>query len=621
MYYGRKKGLIILLVLILLILLLVTGGLAFVFFGTDLLKPNDELFFKYIGKSIEEMQITENSQITSVLKLQQQQPYTVEGSLGMNFESNSTYQTIDNKKAPKIEYNAKVDPLEEKAYAKAELKANDSSIFAIEYAQGNNIQALKSDEIASAFVGIENKDLALLGQKMGLSFSVSDEIQTQNIFDAFILNETEKKHIIETYANVLKENIPTTSFKKENGIATVRDGIQYDTTGYRVDLTDAQIKKLEIALLQKLKQDNVTLNLIANKAAIIGLGEDFTDPSLLTNQIDNIILNIQNDTNVGDDISIIVYVANGEVITTELIVKNNIKFTIYNKKTDNGIVRTILIENFDIDAQVNAAKVTLVETNTATRTTRDISIELDTNQTITINIDNQGSAEQQFLNTTIEGAITTPEGNEYKVDFQQKIQFVDEITDIIELSRNNCAVLNDYTAEQVQPLVKSLLERVQQVAIEKIDIIDDFFGQNANQVINPAINEVVKEQEIATFNSNFESYAGKISGTSLNTLNTVVNENNNKSDSKKVVLTVNGINTTGDNAQIDTTKTYNVEMKKNEEGYISEIIAIDDSIIQSGFDYAADRAANGVNEYRESEARDQALINQVNSVLDQLTQY
>ena len=60
MYYGRKKGIIILIILIVLIILLGVGGFAVVFFTTDMFKPNDAMFFKYLGQSIEEMQFTDN---------------------------------------------------------------------------------------------------------------------------------------------------------------------------------------------------------------------------------------------------------------------------------------------------------------------------------------------------------------------------------------------------------------------------------------------------------------------------------------------------------------------------------------------------------------------------------
>ena len=183
MYYGRKKGIIMLLVLVLLILLLAAGAFAFVFLGTDLLKSNDEMFFKYMGKSISEMQISENTQLTSVLKLQQQQPYTVEGTLGMKFDGNGTYQTINENNRPKLEYIAKMDPIEEKGYAKFDLKANNSNIFSLEYANGNNIYALKSDEIVTAFIGIRNEDVDILAEKLGYPEGSASEVQFQNIYN------------------------------------------------------------------------------------------------------------------------------------------------------------------------------------------------------------------------------------------------------------------------------------------------------------------------------------------------------------------------------------------------------------------------------------------------------
>ena len=94
----------------------------------------------------------------------------------------------------------------------------------------------------------------------------------------------------------------------------------------------------------------------------------------------------------------------------------------------------------------------------------------------------------------------------------------------------------------------------------------------SNGRLEPKINEVLKEQEVATFNSTFEPYVGTISGSSLRSLVTLVNTNNKDIKNKNVILTLDGINTSGSNSvNTDNNKNYNVEMVKDEEGFITEI--------------------------------------------------
>lgn len=601
MYYGRKKSIIILVILIILIILLGAGGFAIAYFTTDLFKPNDVMFFKYLGQSIEDLQFTDNLQISSIEQLQKQMPYTVDGSVGVTVEGATSYglNALNN---TKIVYNGKVDPVNEKVYAKADLKSNNESVFSIEYANSNNIFALKSDEIVTAFIGIENKDINLMSQKMGLPVQdVPEEIGNQDIGNAIKFTDAEKKHILELFANVVKENVPSSAFTKESNIATKRDGITYDTTGYRLNLTYDQLRKLEVALLNATRQDNVTLNIIATKASQLGLGEEYTDVTNLSGKLNEMIGKIQSSTKIGDDLSIIVYVSNGEVITTEIIQKNVAKYTISCEKSDTGVKRDLLIENLDIDAKYNTLNITMTDNNTATLSYINLTVTIDDEKTFNFSINNEGSAAQEYLNSTIDASYSENGGSTIAFNATQKLQFVEELTDIIELNRNNCGVLNDYTDEQVQTLITSIINRAQEVFNEKIQKLGINFSDNST--VTPVLNDVLKEQEMQAFNAKFEVFKGKISGTSLNQLNTLVKKNNEDSKNKTIILTVDGVNTAGDTKTIEASKSYDVVMQYNNEGYIYEITAVEytENIIS--------QSKANADLYREAAAREMQELN------------
>ena len=607
MYYGRKKGLIILIVLVVFILLLITGCFAIAYFTTDLFKSNDAMFFKYMGKSLEEMKFVENSQLNSVIELQQINPYTVDGTVTFNAEGTSINKTLTNLSKAKIDYNAKVDPLEEKSYAKAEVKANNNTIFSVEYANSNNIYALKSDDIVTAFIGVENKDLDTLKNKLGISnIEIANEFQTQNLSKVFKISEQEKQHIIEYYTKVLKENIPSSAFTKESNITTKRDGVTYNTTGYRLNLTSTQSKNLKIAILKALKQDSITMNLITTKAKALCLGKDFTEINSLSVKIDEYINEIQY-REEGNDLSIIVYVSDGEVITTEIIEKNKAKYTITCKRTDTGITRNLYIENLDMNDLYKSIKINLIENNTLVNSFTNLSITIDDEKTVSLDISNEGSASQSTLNTKMSLSYSDENDNSYSLELNQKIEFVDELTNMVELTRNNCGVLNDYTDEQIQTLVKSIAERIQVVTQEKMDILGVNFAEN--NTVNPVLNDVLKQQEIETFNSKFSVYKGQISGNSLSTLNTVVKKHNESNENKQVLLTVNGINTAGDSKSIDNNKTYYVDFVYNDEGYIKEIYASEDSETLSQF---IQQSRENANAYQEAAANEQQLLDEIN---------
>ena len=139
---------------------------------------------------------------------------------------------------------------------------------------------------------------------------------------------------------------------------------------------------------------------------------------------------------------------------------------------------------------------------------------------------------------------------------------------MIKLDRSNCGVLNDYTAEQLKVLLENIGNRINEIVNEKTKLLGvNLTGGN----IQPEINNIMKEQEIKTFNALFESYKGEITGTGLKALNTVVNKHNETDSTRKVVLSVDGVNVSGTTLNIKTTDNYIVEMLNNEEGYINQI--------------------------------------------------
>ena len=303
MYYGKKKGIIIAIVVAILVIALVLGGI-FIFVSTDLFKSNETLFYKYLGKTVDSLQLTENTQMASISKLQKQMPYTLDGTLTFNMESESDGQNNETFNGTKLEIAAKVDEANEKSYAKTQLYSKENSIFTLEYANSNNIYALKSDEIVTAFLGIENDNLRVLAQKLQLdydkTYAIPNKITVPNYEEMLNISPEEKQHIIDTYSTVIKENISKESFTKENDIAISKDGVTYKTTGYRLNLTEEQLKQLKIKILETLKEDSITLNFITTKAKLLGLDKSYTEVNEFTKIIEEKINSVNNVNIISD---------------------------------------------------------------------------------------------------------------------------------------------------------------------------------------------------------------------------------------------------------------------------------------------------------------------------------
>jgi len=493
---GKKK--IIIISVILLILILLIGGLAFAYITTDLFKSNQTLFFKYMGQTLENMKFSENTQMSEIENLKEEKPYTVTGNL--KFEAGETNTDLNENVLSRmnLKIESKVNKKEEKTYTKANLLYNNQDLFKLEYANSNNIYALKSDEIVTAFLGIENDNLKVLAQKLGIydTSEIPNSIQKFNINEILSITEEEKAHIKETYTNVLMQNINQANFSKESDMAVSKEGVTYNATGYRLNLNSEELKQLEIALLQTLKEDSITLNMLTTKAKLLGLDEKYTQINNLTSEIEKQMKTINNsNTNLENGLSIVTYVDKQEVVLTEIIFRNDIKYTIYGQTNENTSKHYMLVENLSnsslISTQQNTSggsklEIILDETTSNMNSIYNISLNIDDNTTIDIDLNNNGAATENSLTTTCNVNITQGDLTS-TISYEQEMNFVEEINDLIELSRNNCGVLNDYTTEQLQVLMQSIFQRIGAILEQKKQVIG--WTQNT-EIYDPELQQI-----------------------------------------------------------------------------------------------------------------------------------
>lgn len=473
MHYGRKKAIIIASIVIGILLILGVGG-TILYLKTDIFKSNQSLFFKYIEQAVKEIEYEPNTNTINNINRIKEEPFTLVGNL--SYETEEKNNEIKNAlKNMKFTVEAKVDNSAKKAYGIGTLKSNNQEIFKLEYANTDNIYALKSDEVVTAFIGVENQNLKVLAQKLGITntSNIPNNVASiLNLGEILNLTEDEKAHIYETYMQVLEQNIEKSSFTKNKDIAISRDGVVYNTTGYRLELTNSELKQIEINLLQTLKQDSITLNLITTKAKTFNLEEKYTQISTLTQEIDSLINKISSEnTNLQEGIIITVYVEKGKVITTEIIYKNEIKYTIYGQKENSTNSYYILTENLNSAEEYNTIEIKAEETSSNNTSTLSMLININNKKGIEVYLENVNDNEEDVLKTSCEVTISEEEDKNSILSYEQEIAFKESITDIVKIDRNNCAVLNDYPTEQLQVLAKSLVQRIQELINQKAQAV------------------------------------------------------------------------------------------------------------------------------------------------------
>ena len=467
MYYGKKKGIIIAIVIIILLIVIAVGGVMLYLF-TDLFKSNQTLFLKYIDQTMQSMKYEINEQTKDIIEAQKENPYQIKGTLNFDYDGSENKQA-EILKQIKVELETNANGQEEKTYTKASVLYQNQNLFNLEYANSNNIYALKSDEIVTAFIGVRNENLKVLAQKLGMqdNLNIPDSITPIDYEELLNISEEEKQHISDTYLPVIVNNIEKSKYSKQSNIPITKEGVEYNTTAYRLDLTSEDIANISVKLLETLKQDSITLNFIATKAKILNLPEEYTQVNNLTKQIDEQIKKIEDSEKSPENgVSIVVYEEKGQTVLTEIIVKNNVKFTLYASNTNQKNSIYVMAENLSTSNDYNTIEMQVTQTKTAKQTNTEILVNKDNDKGLEIYLTNEGLPSDEKVTTTCE--INYNDGNDkYIANYEQEINFNEE-NEIISLDNTNCAILNDYPTDQLSLLIVLIDQQIQNVMNQKM---------------------------------------------------------------------------------------------------------------------------------------------------------
>ena len=444
-----KKSLII----ILLVILLICGGaFAYVYFATDLLKSNAQIFGEYgdtVGYKLidffddytmkdyysqKSTNSYENSGIISLKAQSNGESYLdsyLNGDISLSFKGASDVNTKDFEQEININYS-------------------DAEKFTLEFIKNGLTYALGSDEVVNKYIAVKNENLNDFADKIGIE-------DTTEIPDSIEFNKSEwtvqkTDDVVNRYFNIIMDRLTKDNFSKENN------------SSYTVTIEKDNLKDIILSILKELKNDSDIMGLL-------GMDED---ASIYQDNIEKLIEEI-NDSDFSN-ISIKINITkNKENDTIEVNMdiqanknKSNITISIENDQTikikqsytiqyeddisgetsteSNNIEYTIKKENTD-----NKTKYTLA--SKSNDGTFEIVVELD-------NVSDNGATEKFAI---------TYDANDTKIsiEYNNAVTFKDNVT-ITELNDDNSVILNDYDKDELNSLLQQLLIQFFSVNAQKI---------------------------------------------------------------------------------------------------------------------------------------------------------
>ena len=415
-----KKSNIILISIIVIILIIVVLGGCIIYFGTDLLKTDKQLFMKYASQMLEGN--SEGNKVLEYMDKKQQNSYISSGKItANNSSSDEEYQELlDIGNEVSISFEKQKDIINNEEKLDINLNYSENVKFPIELVRSEDTIGIKSEEVVNKYVAFENNNLKAFCQKLGMTdvSDIPDKIDLEKIESTKyenIFTEQEIESLNERYGQVIDKYITNENFSKEENGTEV---------AYVLEITKDQFYNIIEACLTELKTDNILLQKIADiqEKNIDDIEAEISDG------IDELINNIEEnkDENIdGDNIKISVYQTNGKATRIEIGYSN---FKISIKREQNE-------DKEKLEISVNMAE---------DDTEDSYSTSSGTNEMVAlISIEYTGLSDMTNVSNIIEVSMTINSDDdemEFNYKLENEVEFVDNVS-IDDITEYNAIVL------------------------------------------------------------------------------------------------------------------------------------------------------------------------------------
>ena len=517
----KKRKLIhaIILISIIIVILAIAGIVYYLYMNTDMFKSNQTLFQKYLAQNLQiTSQLFENNSSTNL----EESMYTSSSEIGINYISGigtsneNRESTVNN---GKIVIESQNDDMSGYQYKDIKLQDQEGDLASIEYINDGDLEGIRLQGIMQF---VTTKDIAQLSETLELPIDDAKKIlilkEIPEMKEIFNFSEEEINTLKQTYVDILNQYAPKESYRKENKTITSSENT-ISVIGYYTTMTKEQYNNLRIAILEKIKTDEILLNKIEQIQTKlsdynISIGEDGKSlEEQMVEQIDTIIEEIKSNNIGSEEVKLEVCVNNGRAVRTEI--------------TMQGYSFAIKLENS------NVIEIEELDETGSVQTSNTVSIKKqseDVNQNVEIDIltyiNGVKNKEIKITNDRKEeiGGITnnaefyySEEENELTLTLDNNIKIVDKIEDKIELNSENNITIEDLDENSSNNIVNILKEQIQteennilaKISLDDINLMLKNLGIIKQDIIRDEPATQITETERNRFNSNLTFFIGK----------------------------------------------------------------------------------------------------------------
>ena len=245
----KNNGLKIAIVIVLIIILILIGVIALLYFATDVFRSNKEAFFKYTAQLIAQEDGFIDNTLTQYLEKKKNTPYEDNGSIDFDISIPEMGQDNDALNNFNISFTGKTDNTNSKNEQNISLNYSNDVNFPFYYRKVGDVQGIQTDNVGSKYIAKRDGEEIQSLEDMEININGLEEISA--IYNNMQISNEDIQNFKTTYFDNIFSQIQDDKFSKIS---------EENSTGYKLTLSDDDLKDVLTKVLEKLKEDEGTLD-------------------------------------------------------------------------------------------------------------------------------------------------------------------------------------------------------------------------------------------------------------------------------------------------------------------------------------------------------------------------
>ena len=449
---------------------------AIIIIKSDFFKTPKELFLKYSFQNTKMLPEYNYNELIKQLAKIKEEKYETTGNI--TFNVNSQYAYNDNysikqvkEEIEKLNINYKIKNInnDNKSSTDLNIKYDNTDLINIQLLNNNDRYGIKYNDFYDKYLYIENDNLKKVAKKLGLDSNyIPDKIEVMSLYDLLYIDNNELKRIIKEYSSIVNEVINNEKFSSEKDVEINYNNEKIKTNKYTLNLTNKDLLDLYIKILEKLKNDDATLDIIIDKINKIGFyySTEKLDKENLKMYMQEEIDKYTDYEIDEENFEINVYEYKNKTIRTELKLENqDIIINLLDTNKDNAKAEILFNTQYG-----NQQKITLNKKISDNSTNYNIEIMYYDGTTFDFDIE---SEQIKNTNNIYEVKNTFKLGNaqfNITINQEQKTDYNKDIT-IDDFNDENSVNINNESSENIQRIIDEGIINLQNNILQKLELL------------------------------------------------------------------------------------------------------------------------------------------------------